>query len=156
METQQGDMIIIMDEPLPLKEEQKASDKELICQKEEIKLHTHTMICLDGDGNLICGKLEVTSHQHTEGCFKTVQTTSKSIKMTNTVKPQTSSQTITNSISDSISEEANNAQATEYSKTESGSLPWAFGIFGIIILILAAAIIGYCIIYRKKSESIKD
>jgi hypothetical protein len=145
-----GDMIIIMDEPIPLKED------HLICQKEEIQLHTHTMICLDYEGNIECGKLEVLSHQHTEACFKTVKKSTTNVKKTTSpAKQQAPSQTITN-----ITQEDNNSQDivnpdTEIPKTESEKPFGAFTIIGIIILILAAAIISRCIIYRWK-RSIKD
>jgi hypothetical protein len=135
-EEDMGDMIIIMEEPIPLDEE------NLICHKKEIQLHTHTMICLGDDGSIICGKLEVASHQHTEGCFKEVKAAKKELKTTNSVKQQTAPQTDINT----IPQEAN-AQVTENPKTESGSMSWGVGVFGIITLILAVVICR--IIYKK-------
>ncbi len=49
-------------------------EKELICGKREVILHTHKSTCYEYDGNgnpvsLICGKVEVKSHQHTDACF---------------------------------------------------------------------------------------
>lgn len=55
----------IEEEPVP----------ELICESEEVILHTHTEECFDADGKWICGTLEVLEHIHTEECF-TVEATS--------------------------------------------------------------------------------
>jgi hypothetical protein len=79
-----GDMIIIMDEPIPLRED------NLTCHREEIQLHTHTMICLDDDGNIACGKLETLSHQHTEACFRMVKSTTTNINTKQTESPANS------------------------------------------------------------------
>jgi hypothetical protein len=141
-----GDTVIIMEEPIPLKKD------NLTCQKREIQLHTHTMICLDENGNLVCGKLEVISHQHTVGCFKTVKKVTKHIPTSTTDKQQTKSETITNTI---IEEKENDTQDTEIPDTEE-TKPKSENPFGvstiiwIIILILAVAIISRCIIYRRK------
>ena len=58
--------------------------QKLICEKEEISLHTHLsvcpeencpeetcphILCWNKEGQLICQKPEVLSHQHTEDCF---------------------------------------------------------------------------------------
>lgn len=55
------------------------TERELICQEQEIILHSHTDACYeihtDGEGNevrtLICESLEVREHIHGEGCFVT-------------------------------------------------------------------------------------
>jgi len=55
------------------------TERELICQEQEIILHSHTDACFeihtDGEGNevrtLICESLEVREHIHGEGCFVT-------------------------------------------------------------------------------------
>jgi hypothetical protein len=140
-----GDTVIIMEEPIPLKED------NLTCKKKEIQLHTHTMICLDENGNLVCGKLEILSHQHTEACFKTVKKVTKSIKTSGTEKQQTKSETITNTILEETTNTQNTESPdTEETKPESGKPFWEVTIIWIIILILAVALISRCIIYRKK------
>lgn len=48
---------------------EEAQDAELICEKEEVILHTHEESCLDEDGNLICGQCQILAHQHTEACM---------------------------------------------------------------------------------------
>jgi hypothetical protein len=138
-----GDTVIIMEEPIPLKTN--SDGREITCGKDEAELHTHTMICLDYEGNIVCGKLETLSHQHTDACFKTVRTTTKKLQSAKGTTQQTTSQTI-----NYISTNETNAQITENSETESQKPFWAFRVFGIIILILAAALIGYCIIYKRK------
>lgn len=42
----------------------------LVCDKEEILLHTHTDECYDKDGKRICGQVEIKEHQHTDACFR--------------------------------------------------------------------------------------
>lgn len=42
---------------------------KLICDKEEIILHTHEAECFDGNNGLICTMLQVLSHTHDDSCF---------------------------------------------------------------------------------------
>lgn len=48
-----------------------ASQRELVCEKDEIILHAHSEECCEEDV-LICGKMEVLEHIHGEGCFADV------------------------------------------------------------------------------------
>ncbi len=59
-------------------EEDSDAEPELVCDKEEIVLHTHKDSCFDGNGTLICGKQEVLEHIHSADCFQTVETASAS------------------------------------------------------------------------------
>ncbi len=50
--------------------EDSVSDADgLICEEEEIILHTHSEACRDENGSLTCGQLEILEHKHTESCF---------------------------------------------------------------------------------------
>lgn len=42
----------------------------LVCDKEEILLHTHTAECYDKDGKRVCGQVEIKEHKHTDACFQ--------------------------------------------------------------------------------------
>lgn len=45
----------------------------LVCDKEEILLHTHTEECYDKDGKRICGQVEIKEHKHIDACFREEQ-----------------------------------------------------------------------------------
>lgn len=45
----------------------------LVCDKEEIILHTHTAECYDKDGKRTCGQVEIKEHKHTDACFREEQ-----------------------------------------------------------------------------------
>ena len=49
----------------------------LVCEKEEILLHTHDQRCFDADKKLICEKREVREHVHSEECFQIEDTAAK-------------------------------------------------------------------------------
>ena len=68
-----------------------ASQRELVCEKDEIILHAHSEECCEEDV-LICGKKEVLEHIHGEGCFadvseETEETEAASEAATETTEP---------------------------------------------------------------------
>lgn len=58
------------------KEEQEEQTEQaepvLVCNKQEVILHTHSADCYDSDGHLVCGKLETKEHIHSEECFEII------------------------------------------------------------------------------------
>ena len=65
---------------LPTGPVEEKAEPELICEKQEVILHTHQPYvspenpgCYDEQGYLVCGQVQILAHQHTAACFDTVE-----------------------------------------------------------------------------------
>lgn len=52
-------------------EQEELDEPKLICEKEELELHTHEEDCYDEEGTLICKRAQVVEHVHSEACIMT-------------------------------------------------------------------------------------
>lgn len=50
-----------------------SADNQIICGQADYLIHTHSDVCMDGNGNLVCHIPEMGAHVHTDDCYKTVE-----------------------------------------------------------------------------------